>query len=133
MVISLLDRVRDTSGSEQKEELSFQQVVDLGPHSGRIVVVWPIDLPPGAGLLLSLRGAPVEYCTMCRPQSRVRSAMNSHCHLPGWQSGRYHPSGERAGYEQLHTDLDMRHVVPVQHNIAAATGDPARVQACPHL
>src|SRR6266699_1240442 len=65
--------------------------------------------------------------------SRVRSAMNSHRHLPRRQGGRYHPSGKRAGDEQLHTDLDMRHVVPVQHNIAAAAVDPACVQACPHL
>jgi hypothetical protein len=38
-------------GSEK--EPSFQQVVDLGSHLGRIVVVWPIDLPPSAGLALS--------------------------------------------------------------------------------
>lgn len=49
-----------------EEEPSFQQVVDLGPHLCGIVVVWPIDLPPSAGLLLSLRGAPVEYGAMCR-------------------------------------------------------------------
>ena len=67
-------------GSEK--EPSFQQVVDLGPHLGRIVVVWPIDLPPSAGLPLSLRGAPVEHGAMCRRQSRVRSAMNRHRHLP---------------------------------------------------
>src|SRR5215469_16401341 len=65
-------------GSEK--EPSFQQVVDLGPHLGRIVIVGPIDLPPSAGLPLSLRGAPVEHGAMCRRQG-----------------GRYHPSGERTG------------------------------------
>src|SRR5579884_2418862 len=107
--------------------------VDLGPYLSRIIVVWPIDLPSRASLPLSLRCAPVNHGLMCLSQSRIESPMHGHRHLPCWQSRRFHSSGKRARDEQLDSDLDMRHVVPVQHNIAAATGDPACVQARPHL
>ena len=120
-------------GTLLEKEPSFQQVVDLGPHLGRIVVVWPIDLPPSAGLSLSLRGAPVNHGLMCLPQPRIWSPMHGHRHLPSWQGRRYHPSGERARYEQLDTNLDMWNIVPIQHDNAAASVDPACMQARPHL
>src|SRR5205085_1378534 len=40
---------------------SRQEPVDLGPHLGGILVVGSVDLPSRAGLLLSLRGAPVNH------------------------------------------------------------------------
>ncbi|HLJ35952.1 MAG TPA: hypothetical protein VKU38_20000 [Ktedonobacteraceae bacterium] len=108
-------------------EPSRQEPVDLGPHPGGIVVVGSVDLPSRAGLSLSLRGAPANHGLMCLPQPRIWSPMHGHRRLPCWQGRPYHSSSERARYEQLDTNLDMWHIVPVQHDNAAASVDPACV------
>ncbi len=116
-------------GSEK--EPSIQQVVDLGPHLGRIVVVWPSTSHEcRSSAFPARRTSRARRRAAANPA--IQSAMNRHRHLPLLRQCRRHdPSDERAGNEQLHTDLDMRHVVPVQHSIAAATVDPACMQACP--
>src|SRR5262249_25554348 len=118
---------RQTRSTKGSVALSRKEPVDLGPHLGGIVVVGSVDLPSRAGLSLSLRGAPVNHGPMCPPQPRIWSPMHGHCHLPNWQGRRYHSSGERARYEQLDTNLDMWHIVPIQHDDAAASVDPACV------
>lgn len=99
-------------GTRLEKEPSFQQVVDLGPHLGGIVVVGTVDLPSRAGRSLSPCGAPVNHGLMCLPQPRIGSPMHSHRHLSNWQGRRSHASGERARDEQLDTDLDLWHITP---------------------
>src|SRR5450631_2568252 len=59
--------------------------------------------------------------------------MDGHRNSPRRERRCHHPSSQRAWLGYLDTDLDVWHVVEVEHDVGATRVDPTSPQARPHF